>query len=219
MLRQECFEISRFHSSAQEFTVRVVCRINSTSQGTMQGREYQDINSRLDDAGVLQGGFVTHFPLNVPEPCDCLCCIKRCRRNINRTCSYHGATRKDRAHDELGRRVIGAVLLIDPSATMLPEFSFHIRVRTEKGTYVCRRYTLDLLVVLGTGQLIAFEIDGSSHDTVSQRRRDEIKGKWLEKHHIKICRLDIRATRRKLQKKELFKLYDRELSRVRRQML
>lgn len=104
-------------------------------------------------------------------------------------CPLHGdkSTGKKSIHDEILRRVTRVVSTEDKDACVIPQ----CRV-IGTGTRARRMFFVDLVAVLGNGNVVAIECDGRSHDKAIQIERDEIKQRTLAVHYIDMIALDIR---------------------------
>lgn len=111
-------------------------------------------------------------------------CVEQCCLHAVAACT---------AHDRIRCEVGAAVLHADADACLFPEFRIRVDKRDSQGRFASGpTHSIDLLVVLGNGALLAFEIDGASHDRVETQARDCVKFCFLQSRDVLCHRVDVR---------------------------
>ena len=118
-----------------------------------------------------------------------MCFTTKWRHGAVQPCCMH-APSAESFHECIRRRVGEHVLHVDPAASLFPEVKIRVCKRDARGRFAAGpTHSCDLLVVLRSGSVIVFEVDGTSHGRVEAQRRDALKDMWLRSRGVKCVRV------------------------------
>ena len=121
------------------------------------------------------------------------CFTTKWRRGAVQQCCMHIAAAGRSLHDKVRCHVAACVLHADPAASFFPECRIRVCKRDARGRFAAGpTHRCDLLVVLGGGSVIVFEVDDSSHSRGDAQRRDVVKDDWLDSRGVKCVRIPVK---------------------------
>lgn len=122
-----------------------------------------------------------------------VCCFDtKWKHGAPRPCPLHGADRVDTVHDHMRRRFVQCLHEIDARSCFLPEYRIQVGKRDSHGRFASgHSHSVDLVVVLGGGTVIAFEFDGKSHGRIEEVDRDVSKWIRLCSRGVKLVRVNV----------------------------
>eukprot|EP00892_Ulva_mutabilis_P000475 jgi/Ulvmu1/10428/UM062_0024.1 len=107
-----------------------------------------------------------------------------------RLCPLHAGDCGISLHTQVCQAAMAVLIGMDKGACMLPEFRIRIEKRDAQGRFASGpTHSIDLLVVFSSGQVVAFEFDGASHDNRKEQDRDYEKECMLQLVDVPCCRV------------------------------